>query len=167
MPGRSCADSSDQRARERAPPPRPRDCALAAGRRRGDAHDVPHPRVEEGIEEVGAQVEEDHRRAEDEEEALEHRQVGRVAAPRRSARPSPGHEKTVSTAIAPERTKPKLIAISVVEGSSALRTAWRFRTCDVAQPLRARERQVVLAHRVEQRRAHDERVLAEVGERRA
>ena len=79
--------------------------------------------------------------------------------------PSPGHEKIVSTAIAPESTKPKLIAISVTTGSSALRHRVPVAHHDVAQTLRAGEREVVLAHRVEQRRAHDERVLPEVGER--
>ena len=81
------------------------------------------------------------------------------------ASPRPGQEKIVSTAIAPERTKPKLIAASVTTGQQRVRHGVAVAHGDVAQALRAREHEVVLAHRVEQRRAHHERVLAEVGER--
>ena len=84
------------------------------------------------------------------------------------ARPRPGYEKTVSVEIAPPMMKPKLIAISDTDGSSAFGTAWRRITSMSRRPLARAGDEVVLAERVEHRRAHHQRVRAEVaeGERR-
>ena len=79
--------------------------------------------------------------------------------------PSPGQEKTVSTVIAPEMTKPKLIAMSAVDGQERVADGVPVAHLHVAQALRAREGEVVLAHDVHDRRAHDQRVLAEVRDR--
>ena len=49
--------------------------------------------------------------------------------------PRPGHEKIASTAIAPDKTKPKFSAESDTTGSRALGTAWWRRTAASLKPL--------------------------------
>ena len=73
-------------------------------------------------------------------------------------------ENTVSIVIAPDTMKPRLSDTSVTTGRRALRVACRRRTSTSAQALGAGRLQVVLAHLVEQRRSHDERVLREIGQ---
>ena len=81
------------------------------------------------------------------------------------ARPRPGHEKIVSTAIAPGEDEAEVDRDQRHHRQQRVRHRVPVADDLVAQPLRARQREVVLAHRLEQRRAHHERVLAQVRER--
>ena len=123
-----------------------------------------HPRVEQAVEQVGDEVGHDHRRP---------RRPGTCpAAPSSRGSPAPrwpaargrGSRRPSRSVIAPETTKPMLRAMSVVVGSSALRHGVPAAHHDVAQPLGAGGGQVVLAELVEQRAAHDQRVVGEVGQ---
>ena len=74
----------------------------------------------------------------------------------------PGIEKTVSTVMAPETTKPIDSAIRVVVGSRALRVGVPAAHLHVAQALGAGGDQVVLADLVEQRGPHDQREVGQI-----
>ena len=99
---------------------------------------------------------------------LQERRCPVRGAPRRTAGPRPGHEKTVSTVMAPETTNPRLMNTSVIVGSIAFGTACAPAHQLVHEPLGPGDREVVLAHLVDQRGTHHQRVLGEVdrGQRR-
>ena len=124
----------------------------------------PHPRVEPRVEQVGDQVEQDHRGAEHEEQPLEHRKIRpleRVVGGEAEA--GPGEDRL-------HRDRPRQHEAEV-DGrerdhrQQGVRDGVAITDQRVPQTLRAREHEVVLAHRVEQGRAHDDRVLAQVCER--
>ena len=92
------------------------------------AHPVtPCPRIELEVQEIGEQVEEDHRQREEEERRLQHRVVALVDR-LDDEETDPGYEKTYSTVIAPPMMKPSDRATSVT-GSIAFRKAC-FQTVD-------------------------------------
>ena len=125
---------------------------------------VAHPRIEVAVEQVGDEVGDDQRRAEQQEQTLQHRVVGPVdRLQRRLAETGPREDRLDRDRA--RQHEPEVERDRLTTGSSAFGTACRRRTSDVAQALGASELEVVLAHRVEQRRPHDDRVLAEVGER--
>jgi hypothetical protein len=86
------------------------------------------PAVEPEVQEVGEQVEEDHRQREQEERRLQHRVVALVDR-LDDEEPDAGYEKTYSTVIAPPMMKPSESATSVMIGSIALRSPC-FHTVD-------------------------------------
>src|SRR3954453_4972814 len=131
----------------------------AAPRRRAKPRSFRDPRVELEVEKVGHEIEEDHRQRQHEKRSLQHRVV---ALQHRlvdgAADPRPREHNLDQDGAGNDVTERKCDE----RGDRQQRVSQRVRSDDRPwlQPLRARGEDVVLAERLEHRRAYDQRVLA-------